>query len=360
MSKKSIPHEFDLELTAANVKKAMAAAGAKSDDLWKVPRANIRILPEFNVRVRTPQYRAKVRRYADSMLRDGFRKDKPVLLHPVLEGDDCILYLIDGHRRLEAFDIAISEGAEMAFVYAVPTPPGTNMADLQAALINENEDASLTPYETAIVCKRMAGYGMSEKDIGTRVDYTPQYVGKLLRLLAAPKSILDRVIANELSANAALEALDHYGSSASEVIAKASADAKAAGKRVTPKAVKTAAAKSGKAPAAKKSASPQAQSRLPSVLNDSQPPRSPVEPWPFPSAPAAAKSATTPEPAALAATIATHAITDAERYQHLLSRIDTEIYFNGVEYQSKNALDAAIDADILALQDAGMLPISGR
>lgn len=232
MSAATNQEAFSVDLVNGNVKAAMRIAGAKSADLWKVPRSHIRTMPGFNPRnPDDPDYIAHIRALADSMKANGYYDDKPIAGFVSLENDIEVINVTDGHSRLAAFDIAVTEGFEATTLPVVVSPRGTNLEDLTVALVKRNGGKPLTPFEIAIVCKRLIGYGMDEKEIGKRLGYTTQYVEDLLNLVAAPKPVRDLVTTGKVSATTARKALKEHGNKAGGVLAAAVAQAEASGKR---------------------------------------------------------------------------------------------------------------------------------
>jgi len=227
-----------------------ATNGMTSGDLWNCPRVRIHVDPEFNVRVKDENYNARVRSIADSIKANGFYKDKPLAGYAALDpsGFDIIV-LTDGHTRLDAVDLAISEGVDIKDLPMVTKPRGTSMEDLTVALVTGNSGEKLTPYEMAIVCKRLVGYGMEVKDIATRLGYGKAYIEGLLDLLAAPKAVRDLVATGKVSATLAVETVKKHGKEAGSVLSAGVEAATASGKgKVTKKHVNaaTGAAKPGK------------------------------------------------------------------------------------------------------------------
>lgn len=219
------------QFTPANVKAAMRDAGASSSDLWKVPVDKLIVREGFNVRTTEhADYKARVRKIADSILLTGFRQDKPLTGYVTPDG----IVLTDGHTRYAAVKLAISEGAEIATLPVVTKAKGTSEEDLHLDLIVGNSGAPLTPYEQAIVCKRLAGFGWTSKDIAAKAGYSSaQYVDGLLLLAGAPLALRKMVMEDVVSAANAIIAIVKYGDKAQDVLLKALVGA--AGGRVTAK-----------------------------------------------------------------------------------------------------------------------------
>lgn len=227
---------FQTALMPGSIKGAMKNAEAKSRDLWQVPLDKIRILPEFNVRIRDDKYHAHLRTIADSIKTEGFYQHKPLEGFVANEGGEHVIYLTGGHTRYEATGIANSEGCEIHTLPIVISPPGTSTEDLIVALVKGNEGKPLTPFETAIVCKRLINFGWDTKMVAKRLSMTETYVDGLLLLIGAPAEIRDLVQSGQISATMAIQTLRAHGSKAIEHLQDGMKRAKAAGvSRVTAK-----------------------------------------------------------------------------------------------------------------------------
>jgi ParB-like chromosome segregation protein Spo0J len=196
---------FETELTSGGVRNAMAAAGAKSRDLWMVEASNIVILKGFNPRVHDDKYEAHVEQLKSSIMQQGFLLSKPL---EGFAGADNKIYLTDGHTRLEAYNRAVAEGFEPTPLPMVPRDKGTSMEDLTISLVRSNNGKPLTAYETAIVCKRLAAtYHREPTDISGLLNISDKYVGQLLTLASAPTKVREMVQSGEVSASLAIDAL---------------------------------------------------------------------------------------------------------------------------------------------------------
>ena len=228
--------DFDTTLVAGNVKEAMKEAGAPSGDLWQVPPSQLRVIPGFNPRERNAKYIARVRWIADSIKLNGYYKDQPIAGYVARENGQNVIYVTGGHRRHEAVLLAISEGASVLTVPVVTTK-GVNMEDLTVALAVGNDSEPLSMYGSAIICKRLAGFGWESAEIAKRLGYgSGQYVDDLLSLIAAPLAIRQMVIDEVVSATVAIEALAKHGDKALAVLQAGEKTAKESGAvRVTAK-----------------------------------------------------------------------------------------------------------------------------
>ena len=211
----------DIELIPGSVKAAMKVAEASSSDLWKVRPDVIKVMPNYNARIRNEKYNQRVREIADSIKANGFYVDKPLSgFIGKDESNQDTIYLVGGHRRLEAALIAIAEGAEVPSLPIIIKPKGTNLEDLTVDLKVGNDGEPLTTLEQALVCQRLAAFNWESSQIGSRLGYTNQRVDELLSLAAAPKVIRDHVAADRISASLAIELISKHGAKAKEMIEK--------------------------------------------------------------------------------------------------------------------------------------------
>lgn len=240
MTKDALP-----QFEQGSIKKAMK--DVTSSDLWKVPRDRLIVQPGFNVRTHTPEYKAHIRQIADSIKANGYMQDKPIAGYVASTDLGDTIIVTDGHSRLAAFDLAVSEGWEGTELPVVTKPRGTSMEDLTIALVTSNNGRPLSPYEIGVVAKRLIGYGMETKDIAARLGFTKQYIEGLLDVVAAPKAIRDLVVAGTVSTTLAVETLKKHGKDAAKVLSEGAKEATAAGKeRVTKKHVTRATTKAPK------------------------------------------------------------------------------------------------------------------
>lgn len=220
---------FDMTLVAGSVKKVMSTIKAEYDtkieneefkikgaggssDLWKVPVTALKVLPGFNVRLPGPDLEEHIDYLANSILEEGFNHSRP-LAALVLEIDGELgVYIYDGHCRLEGTRRAIANGSTIQAVPVVVTDGHkVNLDDLYVMVHNLNKGRELAPFEIGVLCKRLWKNGHDEKTIGRRMNIKPQYVEGLLRLVNAPKALVDAVVTNELAASEGIKMLRAHG-----------------------------------------------------------------------------------------------------------------------------------------------------
>lgn len=197
------------ELTAGSQKAALAAAEATSGKgLVMMAPDRLRVIPGFNVRVHdTDEYQSEIQNLKQSIMAEGFYSTKPLAGYVGKDGDADVIYVTDGHRRLEALTAAIADGAEITSVPVILKEGKTDMVSLTVALLKENTGKPLTMLETSIIVKRLLKHGLSEDLIAERLGMTKRMVQDYLILIAAPKSIRNFVRANKISGTEAVRIL---------------------------------------------------------------------------------------------------------------------------------------------------------
>ena len=227
--------EFNYDLFFGSVKKAMT--NFSSADLWKIPVEHIdqlKVMPDLNVRLEGEELDNHIRYLADSMKARGYNMSKPIEIFVAEEDGKAqpVIYVSDGHCRLRALKLALSEGADIKQISCVTLPAkGHDIKDIVAGIIVHNTGKNLTPYEKAIVCKRLLNFGMPEKEIATKVGFTPEYVSMLLEAVSAPLSIVTMIQNGEIALTKAVELIRKHGPKAVAIIKEGLAASKAAGKK---------------------------------------------------------------------------------------------------------------------------------
>lgn len=181
---------------------------------------DIHVLEGFNPRVETPELQEHIQSIARSILQNGYFRDKPLSVIAALKGKKPILYLVDGHCRLRGIQLAIEMGAPVEQVPVVVKDQSTTMEDLSVSVAMSNGGKRLTPFELGVICKRLNNAGWKNAKIAERIDKSPEYVGQLLKILGAPRSIRDRFQTGELAINAALALIREHGDDVSGVVSR--------------------------------------------------------------------------------------------------------------------------------------------
>lgn len=233
----TLNNAFSLDMVSGNTKAAMKTADAKSRDLYMVPVDQLTIMDDFNTRTKNDEYKSKVREVADSIKANEFYSHKPFAVIVIKVDGKDVIAVYDGHTRYEGMLLAISEGAVVERVPCVAAPAGTTLEDITVGLVTNNSGRQLDPMGIATVVKRLVGYGLEVSEIAKRIGFTPAYVGGLLSLVGAPKSIRDMVNEGIVSASLAVSTLREEGEKAVAVLEAGLVAAKANGKKKVTKKV---------------------------------------------------------------------------------------------------------------------------
>lgn len=233
--------DLPLVLEAGKMKAVTSVATEKGTE-YMVPVQQLRVLPGFNVRVReTEDYRAHLESLKQSIRENGFYANKPIAGFVGKDGEDDVIYITDGHTRLEAVNEINDEDVdgkdEIATLPIILKPATSNIADLTIALVQDNSGRPLTPYEMGIVVKRLAGMKDGEGnaiytkgDIARKLSVTERYIDDLYILVDAPAKVRTAVLEGSVSSTLAIQELRKNPKKAEERLIKAVEGAKAAGK----------------------------------------------------------------------------------------------------------------------------------
>jgi hypothetical protein len=206
MTKLTLPSvNLDLTLEAGKMKAITAAASGKGTE-YIVRVDQLRTIPGFNVRVtETDDYRTGLESLKQSIRENGFYPNKPLGGYIGKDGDEDVIYVTDGHRRLQAVneindeDVDGKDGIEGLPV--VLKAADSTIADLTIALVQDNSGQPLTPYEMGVVVQRLANMkGEDDKplftkaDIARKLSITERYIDDLNILVAAPAKVRTAVL----------------------------------------------------------------------------------------------------------------------------------------------------------------------
>lgn len=238
------PAKLDLELAAGSADKAAKEASATTSKLYRVPVEHIKTIPGFNVRVDSEDYIAHRDMLVASIRANGFDDTKPLSGYVAKEGEANVIYVTDGHTRLDAVqtlnaDPDTAETDEIKTLPVVVRSTAPTLEDLTVALHTNNSGRPLTPFELGVVVKRlMAMEGADKQRIASRLAVTPRYIDDVLLLADAPAKVRNHVLRGEFSSTAAIQELRRNPEQAAERISAAVSKAQASGKtRATAKDV---------------------------------------------------------------------------------------------------------------------------
>jgi ParB family chromosome partitioning protein len=242
MAKMTLPAvNLDLRLEKGRMKAITEAATGKSTE-YVVRADQLRTIPGFNVRVReTDDYRQHLDALKQSIRENGFYANKPLAGYIGKEGDDDVIYVTDGHTRLEAVQEinaeALNDGEQIEGLPVVLKPADSNVADLTIALVQDNSGRPLTPYEMGVVVQRLAGMKNGEgnplftkAEIARKLSITERYIDDLNVLVGAPAKVRTAVLEGTVSSTLAIQELRRSPKKAEERITAAVAKAKSQGR----------------------------------------------------------------------------------------------------------------------------------
>lgn len=218
--------------TTNEAKDAIKATGATSKTIHMVPVEHIKTAPGFNIRITDgEEYQKQLLLLKQSIATEGFYNTKPLAGFVSKDKDGkTVLYVTDGHRRLEAARLAIADGAEIDRLPVILKSPGTTPLDLTVALYKENMGEKLGMLEQAVLAKRLMASGIAEGDVAMRLGVSPRYVSDLMVLVSGPKEIRALVAAGKMSGTMAVKLMrqnkENAVEKASEMVEKAEAKGK--------------------------------------------------------------------------------------------------------------------------------------
>lgn len=238
MAKNTLSLKYEHELTPGSVSKAVSAAGAAvvkgAEALINVPPGNVVVLSDFNVRLGGPAYDEHFATIKNSIKVDGYDRTRPITVFIAKgegEGADDVITLEDGHTRLKAVLELIAEGVEIATIPAIPAPATRTLEDRLIGLKTANDGAKLTPYETAVVVKRLMNNGSTRERLAERLSYTDRYMRDLEILARTPKKVVLLMQEGKVSATEVLSTMKKDEANAATIIVEAVKAAEAKGKK---------------------------------------------------------------------------------------------------------------------------------
>jgi ParB family chromosome partitioning protein len=242
MAKMTLPAvNLDLTLEKGRMKAITEAATGKSTE-YIVKVDQLRTIPGFNVRVReTDDYRHDLDSLKQSIRENGYYPNKPLAGYIGKDGDDDVIYVTDGHRRLEAVqeinEEALNDGEAIEGLPVVLKPADSSVADLTIALVQDNSGRPLTPYEMGVVVQRLAGMKDGENnplftkaDIARKLSITERYIDDLNVLVGAPAKVRTAVLEGSVASTLAIQELRRDPKRAEERLMGAVTKAKASGR----------------------------------------------------------------------------------------------------------------------------------
>ena len=199
-------------------------------DMYRVDPKTLVEEPGWNVRQAGAELDAHIRWLADSIKTEGVKE--PLTCYLKKEGETESLVVTNGHCRLLATRLAISEGAEILTVPVRVEDRYSNEGDRILSMILRNSGRPLTQLETAEVCKRLLKFGWDMNQVSTKTGYSIHHIQNILELSNAPDELLQIVKDGQVSSTLAGKMVREKGTEeAVKVLKDAVETSKTAGKK---------------------------------------------------------------------------------------------------------------------------------
>lgn len=166
---------------------------------WKTSYSNLILRDGFNVRFDYGDLEQLARSIADNGI------ERP--LNVIRADADEQFYVIDGHRRTKALELAQEKGWIDPRTFPVPimiAERGTSDLEQVAMIARANDGKPLTPVEEATLYKRLVDAEVSIADICRQVGHSEMYVRQHLDLLNADPAVTAALRAGEITKTLAL------------------------------------------------------------------------------------------------------------------------------------------------------------
>lgn len=182
-------------------------------DLYRLDPKIIQIKEGWNSReANDPANASHVAELAASIKEIGVKK--PLVCYM----EDEIVYVTDGHCRLQAVMHLIESGVEIKTVPVMVEDRFANEADRIFSQIVHNQGKQLTSLEQAKVFKRLVDLGWAQKDIAAKAGITGGRVSQLLELNILPVILQKYIIEGKASANMVLQTYKKHKQNVDETI----------------------------------------------------------------------------------------------------------------------------------------------
>lgn len=176
-------------------------------DIFRLDPADIRVREGWNLRnTETAEYKAGIIDLKNQIVAAGGVKEALTV-----QWEDGAPWLTNGHRRLEAVKLALSEGHEINFVPVQTEGRNVGEVDCILSMILRNSGVPFTPMENAGVFKRLQDLGLTLVQIGEKVGYTEARVRQTIDLLSMPEPVKAHIDAGTVAPTTAAEVVKRVG-----------------------------------------------------------------------------------------------------------------------------------------------------
>ena len=154
-------------------------------DIFRIDPRNIRVREGWNLRnTETADYKAGIVDLKNQIIAAGGVKEALTV-----QWEDGAPWLTNGHRRLAAVNLALSEGYEVPFVPVQTEGRNVSEVDCVLSMVLRNSGVPFTPMENAAVFERLRTLGLTLVQIAEKVGLTEARVRQTIDLLTMPEPV---------------------------------------------------------------------------------------------------------------------------------------------------------------------------
>lgn len=176
-------------------------------DIFRLDPRDIRVREGWNLRnTETAEYKAGIVDLKNQIIAAGGVKEALTV-----QWEDGAPWLTNGHRRLAAVKLALSEGHEVPFVPVQTEGRNVSEVDCVLSMVLRNSGVPFTPMENAAVFKRLQDLGLTLVQIGEKVGYTEARVRQTIDLLTMPEPVKAHIDAGTVAPTTAAEVVKKVG-----------------------------------------------------------------------------------------------------------------------------------------------------
>lgn len=176
-------------------------------DIFRLDPRDIRVREGWNLRnTETAEYKAGIVDLKNQIIAAGGVKEALTV-----QWEDGAPWLTNGHRRLAAVNLALSEGHEIPFVPVQTEGRNVSEVDCVLSMVLRNSGVPFTPMENAAVFKRLQNLGLTLVQIGEKVGYTEARVRQTIDLLTMPEPVKAHIDAGTVAPTTAAEVVKRVG-----------------------------------------------------------------------------------------------------------------------------------------------------
>lgn len=179
--------------------------------------------PGFNTRVKDDVWEASIQELSAYLEAGG--KVPPF---EVYARDDGGVWIVEGHRRFEAYRRIAAKGSPVDLIHILQF--NGNDAERKARIGSSASQMPLRPLERAAVYAELRAFNWTNEDIARRMGKDAEHVKRHLDLIDAPTAVQQMVKRGEVSATVAVRQTRQHGEKAADVLTEQLEAAKAQGK----------------------------------------------------------------------------------------------------------------------------------